>query len=385
MSARDQEAAGASRTSGDLLDVIVIGGGQAGLAMAWHLTRHELRFLVLEAGPRIGHTWQSRWDSLTLFTPTQHDALPGMPFPGPPDTYPGKDAVADYLQAYAAKFELPVRPDTMVTSLTRSNGVYVATAGGEALEARQVVVATGPFQVPFIPPIAKELDPGVRQLHSVEYRNPATMPPGTVLVVGAANSGCQIARELSATHAVELSAGQRLPAIPQRPLGRDVWWWASTLGLDRVTAGSRLGKRLAGRDQVIGPGPRRLARRHGIRLRPRATRAAGRTVTFADGDAAKYDAVVWATGFTTDHTWIDIPGVTGKQGHILHTRGVTPSPGLYMLGHTWQHTRTSALLGWVRNDAAFLTERIAARTDEGADPGPAARTSAASLGVQAAS
>jgi putative flavoprotein involved in K+ transport len=184
---------------------------------------------------------------------------------------------------------------------------------------------------------------------------------------------------------VELSAGQRLPAIPQRPLGRDVWWWASTLGLDRVTAGSRLGGRLAGRDQVIGPGPRRLARRHGIRLRPRATRAAGRTVTFADGDAAKYDAVVWATGFTTDHTWIDIPGVTGKQGRILHTRGVTPSPGLYMLGHTWQHTRTSALLGWVRNDAAFLAERIAARTDEGADPGPAARASAASPGVQAAS
>ena len=239
--------------------------------------------------------------------------------------------------------------------------------------------------MPFIPPIAKELDPGVRQLHSVEYRNPATMPPGTVLVVGAANSGCQIARELSATHAVELSAGQRLPAIPQRPLGRDVWWWASTLGLDRVTAGSRLGRRLAGRDQVIGPGPRRLARRHGIRLRSRATRVAGRTVTFADGDAAKYDAVVWATGFTTDHTWIDIPGVTGKQGRILHTRGVTASPGLYMLGHTWQHTRTSALLGWVRNDAAFLVERIAARADEGAEPGPAARTSAASSGVPAAS
>jgi putative flavoprotein involved in K+ transport len=108
-------------------------------------------------------------------------------------------------------------------------------------------------------------------------------------------------------------------------------------------------------------------------------------VTFADGSAAEFDAVVWATGFTTDHTWIDIPGVTGKQGRILHTRGVTPSPGLYMLGHTWQHTRTSALLGWVRNDAAFLAERIAARTDEGADPGPAARASAASPGVQAAS
>jgi len=333
----------------------------------------------------MAHTWRARWDSLRLFSPAQYDALPGMAFPAPPDTYPGKETVADFLRDYAIAFDLPVRLGSRVTALSRIGDEFEVRTGAEVLLTRQVVLATGPFQVPFIPPIAQELDPGVRQLHSVEYRNPATMPPGTVLVVGAANSGCQIALELSATHAVELSAGQRLPAIPQRPLGRDVWWWASTLGLDRVTAGSRLGKRLAGRDQVIGPGPRRLARRHGIRLRPRATRAAGRTVTFADGDAAKYDAVVWATGFTTDHTWIDIPGVTGKQGRILHTRGVTPSPGLYMLGHTWQHTRTSALLGWVRNDAAFLAERIAARTDEGADPGPAARASAASPGVQAAS
>jgi putative flavoprotein involved in K+ transport len=164
-----------------------------------------------------------------------------------------------------------------------------------------------------------------------------------------------------------------------------VWWWASTLGLDRVPAGSRLGRRLAGRDQVIGPGPRRLARRHGIRIRPRATGAAGRTIRFADGGAAEFDAVVWATGFTTDHSWIDIQEAKDDQGHILHQRGVTPSPGLYLLGLTWQHTRTSALLGWVRNDAAFLAERIAARTDEQADPGLAARTSAASTGVQAAS
>jgi putative flavoprotein involved in K+ transport len=249
----------------------------------------------------------------------------------------------------------------MVTSLTRSNGVYVAKAGGEALEARQVVVATGPFQVPFIPPIAKELDPGVRQLHSVEYRNPTTMPPGTVLVVGAANSGCQIARELSATRRVELSAGQRIPAIPQRPLGRDVWAWATALRLDKVTAGSPLGRRLAGRDQVIGPGPRRLARLHGIRIRPRAARAAGKTVTFADGSAAEFDAVVWATGFTADHSWIDIPEAKDDQGRILHQRGVTPSPGLYMLGRTWQHTRGSALLGWVGSDAAFLAAQIGRR------------------------
>ena len=241
------------------------------------------------------------------------------PSPLAPDTYPGKDDVASYLQAYAAKFKLPVRLNTNVTSLTRSDGGYVAKAGGEALEARQVVVATGPFQVPFIPPIADALDPGVHQIHSAHYRRPETLPAGKVLVVGAANSGCQIAQELSATHHVELSVGQRIPAIPQRPLGRDIWAWATALRLDKVTADSRLGQRLAGRDQVIGPGPRQLARRHGIRIRPRAAGAAGRTVTFADGSAADFDAVVWATGYTADHTWIDIPEARRAGTHPAPT------------------------------------------------------------------
>jgi putative flavoprotein involved in K+ transport len=373
------------RPAAPALDVLVIGGGQAGLAMGYHLAQRGLRFEIVDAAAEVGAAWRSRWDSLRAFTPAQYDNLPGLAFPAAPDTYPGKDDVADYLRAYAAYFELPVRPNTVVTSLTRSDGVYLAKSKGRAWEARQVVVATGPFQVPFVPPIASELDPGVRQLHSAEYRNPATMPPGRVLVAGAANSGCQIAEELAATHGVELAAGQRMPAVPQRPLGRDVWWWASLLGLDRVTAGSRLGRRLAVRDQVIGGGPRQLARRHGVRIRPRATGAAGRTVRFADGAAAEFDAVVWATGFTTDHSWIDVPGVAGERGRILHKRGVTPSPGLYLLGLTWQHTRTSALLGWVRNDAAFLAGRIASRADEAVGPGPAARTPAASPGVQAAS
>jgi putative flavoprotein involved in K+ transport len=347
--------------AGSLLDVLVIGGGQAGLVMGYHLAQSGRSFQIVDAGAQIGQTWQARWDSLQLFTSSRYDNLPGLPFPAARGTYPGKDDVARYLQAYAAKHSLPVRLTTSVTSLTRGDDTYVAKAGGEVLEARQVVVATGPFQVPFIPAIADALDPGVHQIHSAHYRRPETLPAGKVLVVGAANSGCQIAQELSATHSVELSAGQRLPAIPQRPLGRDIWAWATALRLDKVTAESRLGKRLAGRDQVIGAGPRQLARRHGIRIRPRAAGAAGRTVTFADGSAADFGAVVWATGFRADHTWIDIPDVTDERGRIRHQRGVTPSPGLYMLGLTWQHTRGSALLGWVGRDAAFLAGQIARR------------------------
>jgi putative flavoprotein involved in K+ transport len=345
--------------AGTPLDVLVIGGGQAGLAMGYHLAQRGLSFQIVDAGTEIGHVWRSRWDSLRLFTSGRYDNLPGLPFPAAPHTYPGKDDVASYLQTYAAKFKLPVRLNTHVASLTRADSTYVAKAGDGVLEARKVVVATGPFRVPFIPPIADGFDPGVYQVHSAGYRHPGAVPPGNVLVVGAANSGCQIAAELSATHRADLSAGQRLPAIPQRPLGCDIWSWATALRLDQVTADSRLGQRLAGRDQVIGSGPRRLARRHGIRLRPRATKAAGRTVTFTDGSTADYDAIVWATGFRTDHTWIDIPDAKDQQGHILHQRGVTPSPGLYMLGLTWQHTRGSALLGWVGNDAAFLAGQIA--------------------------
>jgi len=344
--------------AGSPLDVLVIGGGQAGLAMGYYLAQSGRSFQIVDAAAEIGGTWRSRWDSLRLFTSGRYDNLPGLSFPAGPDTYPGKDDVANYLQAYAAKFGLPVRLNTNVTSLTRGGAGYVVKAGGEVLEARQVVVATGPFQVPFIPPIAEALDSSVRQIHSAHYRHPHSVPPGKVLVVGAANSGCQIAQELSAAHRVELSVGQRLPAIPQRPLGRDIWSWATALRLDKVTADSRLGRRLAGRDQVIGPGPRQFARRHGIQIRPRAASAAGRTVTFADGSAADFDSVLWATGFTADHSWIDIKEAKDDQGQILHRRGVTPSPGLYMLGLTWQHTRGSALLGWVGRDAAFLAGQI---------------------------
>jgi len=348
------------------LDVLVIGGGQAGLAMGHHLARRGLRFQIVDAGPEIGSSWRSRWDSLQLFTSGRYDNLPGMPFPGAAESYPGKDDVADYLRAYAAEFDLPIRLGTTVTSLTRAgDGSYLGKAGADALEAEQVVIATGPFQVPLTPAVAAGLTAGVHQLHSADYHRPEGLPPGRVLVVGAANSGCQIALELSGTRTVDLAVGKRIPTVPQRPLGRDVWWWASRLRLDRVTADSRLGHRLAGRDQNVGTGPRGLARRHGVTVRARVASASGRTVSFADGTCTDYDVVVWATGYTRDDSWIDIPDVTDERGQLRQARGLTLSPGLYTLGRTWQHTRGSALLGWVGNDAAYLAGQIASRQQMG--------------------
>jgi putative flavoprotein involved in K+ transport len=345
---------------GDPLDVLVIGGGQAGLVMGYHLSRRGQRFQILDASTEVGHTWRQRWDSLKLFTAAQYDNLPGMAFPAPHDSYPGKDDVADFLRTYANEFELPLVLNTRVTSL-RHNELYEAQTDEGQIQAHNVVVATGPFQSPFIPPMSKDLDSGLFQIHSVDYHRPDSVSAGRVLVVGAANSGCQIALELSRTHEVEISVGKHLPTIPQRPLGRDVWWWATVVGITRIRYGSRLGKRLSTRDQVIGGGLREL-KRNGVIVRPLLSAAVGRSVTFADGTSSSYDAVVWATGFRTDFSWIEIPEVKDAQGGVKHERGVTPVPGLYVLGLTWQHTRTSALLGWVTDDAEFLAEQIGSRS-----------------------
>jgi putative flavoprotein involved in K+ transport len=371
-----EEAMTANEANDGLLDVAVIGGSQAGLAMAWHLTRQHLRFVVLEAAPEIGHTWRSRWDSLTLFTPAQHDALPGMPFPGRPDTYPTKDPVADYLQAYAAAFNLPVRLNARVTHLSKTAEGFEIGTQAEVFRARQVVAAAGPFQTPFIPPAAQRLDGSVTQLHGAGYRNPQALPAGPVLVVGGGNSGFQIAEELAAAgRRVDLSIATKQPVLPQRLAGKDLFWWLTHLGLMRVSTESRLGRRMSSRDFIIGSSRRRLQKK-GVRFRPRLTGAGGRTAQFADGGTLDAGVVIWATGYRPDYSWIDIPGVV-QDGQVTHRRGVTEVPGLYFLGLTWQHTRGSALLGFVNDDAAYLAGRIAAhqRATSAALAGSAPRAS----------
>ncbi|HSJ45382.1 MAG TPA: NAD(P)/FAD-dependent oxidoreductase [Euzebyales bacterium] len=298
---------------------------------------------------------------MILFTPAQYDGLPGMPFPAGADTYPGKDEVAAYLETYAAAFDLPVRLGARVTQVSRDGDRYVVATAAGTVSAGQVVVATGPFQTPVIPSVAAGLDPAVVQLHSAYYRNPGVLPQGTVLVVGSGNSGCQIAAELAATHPVALAVGQRLPSFPQRLAGRDLFWWLTITGAMRATAESRLGRRMRARDAVIGTGPRQL-QRLGVRLRPRVTAATGRTIGFADGGRLDGVAtVIWATGYHLDHSWIHVPEATDDAGAIVQRRGVTPVPGLYTLGLPWQHTRGSALLGFVTGDAAYLAARIAER------------------------
>jgi putative flavoprotein involved in K+ transport len=338
-------------------DVIVVGGGQAGLAIGYFLARQGRDFMILEAAAEPAAAWRERWDSLKLFTSARYDALPGLAFPGPPDRYPGRDEIVEYLTDYVRHFDLPVQLDSAVRAIRKTGGTYLVELHDRAYEADQVVVATGPFQVPFVPAIAERLDPEVVQLHSTAYRSPDAIPDGPVLVVGGGNTGFQIAEELSGSREVHLSIGSRQTPLPQRILGRDLFWYLDATGLIRKTTASRIGRRMEGRDTLIGSTPRAIRHRHGVRLHGRAIDAGGRTVEFSDGTKLDVGAVIWATGFRVDHSWVDVP-VFDDAGRLLHRRGVTDSPGLYFLGLSWQHTRGSALLGWVKDDAEHIAQQI---------------------------
>jgi putative flavoprotein involved in K+ transport len=350
-------------------DVAVIGAGQAGLAIGYFLRRQGKRFVILDAAASIGSAWRARWDSLVLFTPRRYDSLPGLVFPGDPNGYPTRDEVVAYLENYGAAFALPLDLGTSVRSLTQEGETFVLDLDDRTVEARQVVVATGPFQTPRIPDFAGELAPEVFQTHSQGYRAPSDVPEGSVLVVGGGNTGYQIAEELSSTHNVSLAVGTHQKPLPQKLLGRDLFWWLVTTRLFKTSIDSRLGRKLSRRDTLIGSSPKGLRQRE-VAMKPRVIGASGRRVSFVDGSDLAVDAVIWATGFSLDHSWIQLP-IADDDGAARHRRGVTDVPGLYFLGLPWQHTRGSALLGWVKEDAEYIAERIAAGGLESEQQAPA--------------
>jgi putative flavoprotein involved in K+ transport len=353
----------------DRYETVIVGAGQAGLSVGYHLKRQGRSFVILDGSDRIGDAWRKRWDSLRLYSPAFRDGLPGMPFPAARTAYPTKDEMGDYLETYATRFELPVRSGAPVDALTRENGHFCARAGDERFEAANVVVATGVFSRPYIPAFAGELDPHINQLHSNDYRNLSQLQDGPVLVVGASHSGSDIAHEAAATHDVILSGKDtgQLPVPLETRRGRIGFRVLYRVGTHVLTVDTPLGRKM--RPHIRhGGGPL-------LRYRKKDLEAAGvervlaRTVgveqglpVLDDGRVVDVRNVVWCTGFRPDFSWIRFPFDMGDDGYPVQYRGAAASPpGLYFAGLPFLHSFASMLIAGSARDAERIARHIVQR------------------------
>jgi putative flavoprotein involved in K+ transport len=341
---------------------VVIGGGQAGLAAGYYLRKAGSPFVILESNERIGDSWRKRWDSLRLFTPAEIDGLPGLPFPAGRWTFPTKDEVANYLESYAATFALPVRTSVHVTRLGKSGDGFVIETPETMYEAKHVIVASGAHSAPRIPDFALDLDARILQLHSSEYRNPTMLRPGPVLVVGAGNSGAEIALDISRSHRTSLAGRyQRAPGGPSRsPILTAI---LKPIMLHVITVDTPIGRKVRGKILQGGGTPvERVARTTllaaGIEMLPRVESVRDGQPVLADGRTVETSNVIWCTGFGPGLEWIDLP-VHDRRGEARQVRGVVPAvPGLYFLGRFFQYALISDAVGGVGRDARYVVDRI---------------------------
>jgi len=351
------------------VDVVVIGAGQCGLSVGYHLARKGVKFVILEARERVGDIWRSRWDSLRLFTPARFDGLVGMPFPAARYSFPTKDEMADYLEAYARKFSLPVRTGVKVDEVTRLDGRYVVTAGRTRYIASHVVAAASSYQKPKIPDFAASLDPSIRQLHSVAYKNPEQLKAGSVLLVGASNSGAEIAMDLARTHQVWL-AGRHPGNIPVAYNG----YFAMRVVLPVVfrfvfhrllTVDTPLGRKvkpgqLAHGLPLIRVKPQDLDAA-GIRRVARVTGTRGGKPLLDDSELLDVSNIIWCTGFRAGLDWIKLP-IFDDTGRVKQYRGaVEGEPGLYVCGLHFQHSTSSTMIHGAARDAGYVADKIGER------------------------
>lgn len=356
------------------IETVVIGGSQSGLATGYHLAQRDLSFVILDENDRIGDAWRNRYDSLRLFTPRRYNSLPGMSFPGSPDSYPTKDETADYLEAYAAKFELPVRTGVHVDRLAKVGDRFQLDGGDHTLTADNVVVATGAHNTPRIPSFAPDLDESIVQLHSQGYCNRSQLREGPVLVVGAGNSGAEIAIDLAAHHQTWLSGrdpGQepswgRPGSLGDRVLKGLMWFMATRV----MTVTNPLGRKF--RDHFLDPprgiplggGRRKDINAADIERVPRTVGVEKGYPVLDDGRVLRVSNVIWCTGYTPDYHWIDLPMQT-HHGVPIHTLGVIETiPGIYFIGLNFQYSLSSGLLMGVGRDAEYIVDHIATTRSE---------------------
>jgi putative flavoprotein involved in K+ transport len=352
---------------------VVIGAGQTGLALGYHLAKRGQSFVILDENQRIGDGWRRRYDSLRLYTPAKYDGLPGGRFPAAPYEFPTGKQLAEYLEGYAAEHRLPVRPRVFVDSVRQTTGEgFVVSAGDQRFEAAQVVVATGGQHLPFTPHFAADLDPGIRQIHSSDYRNPSQLLPCDVLVVGASHSGADLAHEIAgAGHRTTLCGPSRgeipfdLEGRPAHQIMRVLWFAANHL----LTVRTPIGRRM--QPEVRNEGGPLLRVKAADLAAAGVERVEGRMLGVRDGRPLLEDGrvldvanVIWCTGFRRDFSWIDAP-VLGEDGWPAQHRGVsTTVPGLYFLGLLFQYAFASMLTGGAGRDAAYVAKHIAARSKQ---------------------
>jgi putative flavoprotein involved in K+ transport len=346
-------------------DVIVIGGGQAGLSVGYHLKQRGLSFVILDGQARIGDAWRKRWDSLRLFSPAALDGLDGLPFPAPPGSYPTKDQMADYLEHYAAHFELPVRTSCRVEKVSKQDGHFVVRTSQGELHANQVVVAMAGYQKKRVPGLASELAPRVVQLHSSEYKNPTQLAPGSVLVVGSGNSGAEIALELSRTHRVHL-VGPDVGAVPL-PMTRFIAFLVMRVVFHRIlTLSTAIGRKVRPTMMHKATPLIRTKAKHLIAagvevLTQRVAGVRSGLPVLSDGRELAVNNVVFCTGYHAGFSWIDLP-IFDAAGEPQHEAGVvTAEPGLYFVGLQFLYSMSSSMVHGVGRDAQRIAATAATR------------------------
>jgi len=343
------------------VDVLIIGAGQAGLAVARALQAAGVQFCLYERHARIGDSWRRRFDSLTLFSSREMSSLPGLPQAGDPAGYPGRNEMGDYLERYAERLHAPLVTNQGIQRLTTGPyGFQGLTDAGAKVEARSVIVATGGFQRPRVPDFAQSLSGDVRQLDALSYHSPVAVPEKNVIVVGDGATGRQIALELAPNRRVTLATGARRYYGPQRILGKDFTWWGWQSGLITADKASPLGRIVRKFDATPGLHLCLFALRHAnIRLAPRCVGADAGRLLFADGSRLQCDAVVWALGYQDETDWLDIDGAATPHGFI-EERGISPIPGLYYVGREWQNARASGLVCGVHRDSLKIAQLVRA-------------------------
>ncbi len=342
-----------------MYDTIVIGAGQAGLAVGYFLKQTKQKYILLDKGSEAGESWSNRYDSLILFTPRKYSSLPGMTLEGEEQGFPNKDEIAAYLQKYAERFEIPIHFHTEVINVSKINGHFFIKTNKNEYHAKNVVIATGAFQTPNIPSFAKGFSTDIHQFHSSEYRNPKQLGDGNVLVIGGGNSGAQIAVELSKERETYLACNRKLKYLPMTIGDKSIFWWFEKCGVLKAKYNSTLGKFIQQKgDPIFGFGLKKAIDKKEIMMQKGVIGGKQHQVVFEDTSTLKAHNIIWATGYKILFPWLEIDGVLNEEGKVIHHRGVSNKKGLYFIGLPWQFRRGSALLLGVGDDAEYIVKHI---------------------------